>query len=323
MIDPYFESTFFEWFSILFSRIISLRILDPVPDEIQLFVMGLFAMSASFLGVFLVLKRITMMTNSLSHTMLLGIVIAIIIATPRGDGVVGSAAPSDVVVIIASLIVGFLTGFLTQQLTAVRLIKEDASNGMVFSALFALGVTMVSLWTRNAHAGSELLMGDPDALQIRDVPLVFAMACLTLVVGIVFLRGFTVAIFEPSFAVMAGFRPSLLIHLLLIQVALTSISAFRAVGFVMTLAFFVTPPLIARLWADTLRSLLLYSVFIGVGTVTVSVALGRHLFTVYYLPVSTGALAAVLLSILYLGTLSTKMILRRKRCGCLLIGNRS
>jgi manganese/zinc/iron transport system permease protein len=312
-MDPYFDATFFGWFCILLSRIFSFQITELFSDEIQLIVMGLFAFSASFLGVFLVLKRLTMMANALSHTMLLGIVVALMISSSQREGNVEFLSPPDWAIIVASLAIGFLTGFLTQQLARVRLIKEDASNGMVFSALFALGVTVLSLWSRNAHAGPELLMGDPDALLTDDIPIVFFVACLTVFVGWLFLRGFSVAIFDSSFAVMSGFRPALFLHLLLAQVALTSISAFRAVGFVMTLAFFVIPPLVARLWTNSLRSLLMCSMCIGVGTVVAAVALGRHLLTVYYLPVSTGALAAVLLAVLYAGALCVQIVVRSKK----------
>ncbi len=312
-MDPYFDATFFGWFSILASRIFSLHRTEIFADEIQLIVMGLFALSASFLGVLLVLKRLTMMANALSHTMLLGIVVALMMTVSFQGQAIEFLTPPNLAIIVSSVLIGLLTGFLTEQLARVRTLKEDACNGMVFSALFALGVTLLSVWSRNAHAGVELLMGDPDALQTGDIPIVFYGACLTLAIGCLFLRGFSVAIFDTSFAQMSGFRPSFLHHLLLAQVALTSISAFRAVGFVMTLAFFVIPPLIARLWTKSLRPLLVTSMAVGVGTVVLAVALGRHLLSAYYLPVSTGALAAVLLGILYAGALCIRELRRRAR----------
>jgi manganese/zinc/iron transport system permease protein len=312
-MDPYVDATFFEWFYILFSRIFSFRVTELFPDEIQLCVMGLFASSAGFLGVFLVLKRLTMMANAMSHTMLLGIVIACIIGATFQSGSTGSVTPPDWIIIGASLAIGLLTGFLTQQLASVQLIKEDSSNGMVFSALFALGVTLLSLWSRNSHAGPELLMGDPDALTSSDIPMVLFVACITFLMGLPLLRGFTVAIFDSNFALLSGFRPSLFHHLLLVLVALVTVSAFRAVGFVMTLAFFVIPPLMTRLWAHTLRSLLLWSVAMSVVTVAAAVALGRHLLSVYYLPVSTGALSAVLLAVLYGGALCVHYVMTAQK----------
>ncbi len=307
-MDPYFDVTFWEWFGVFFSRLAALCRTALFADEIQLIVMGLFACSASFLGVFLVLKRLTMMANALSHTMLLGIVIALMITIwLQGSGVAASS-PSTPVMIAASLAVGLVTGLLTEQLSRVRSVREDASNGMVFSALCALGVTLLSLWSRDARAGVELLMGDPDALQASDIPLVFFVAVLTLATGIVLIRGYSVAIFDGSFAQMAGFRPSVLHYLLIAQVALTSVSAFRAVGFVMTLAFFVFPPLSARLWTNSLRPLLILSVCIGIGAVFVAVAAARHLLTVYYLPVSTGALAAVILALVYVGSIGAHYV---------------
>lgn len=298
-MDPYFDTTFFGWFTVLCSRISSWHRVELFPDEIQLIVMGLFALSASFLGVFLVLKRLTMMANALSHTMLLGVVISFIISTRGGALPYSPLYPSPTIVIAASLVVGFITGFLIEQLSRLRFLTEDASNGMVFSALFALGIVLLSLWSRNVRAGTELLMGDPDAVQVADIPIVFFTAVCTFSVGCPLIRGFSTAIFDHGFATMSGFRPALLNHLLLAQIALISVSAFRAVGFVMTISFFVLPPLIARLWIGSLRRLLTVSVAIGVGAVIIAVALGRHLLTVYYMPVSTGALAAVVLASWY------------------------
>ena len=298
-MDPYFDSTFFHWFSILFSRLISHSSTGLFPDEIQLLVMVPFALSASYLGVLLVLKRLTMMTNALSHTMLLGIVLALMLTHVRGEPISDLSHEAGWAIIVASVLVGLLTAAVTELLTRVRFIREDASNAMVFTAFFALAVTILSVWSRNAHIGPELLMGNPDALQTEDIPVVWGSSALALFSGIVCLRGFSVAIFDQEFARMSNGRPSLFIHLLLALVAVTSISAFRAVGFVMTLSFFVLPALVAQLWTKSLRARLFCACTVGAGTVLFSVALGRHLLTAYSLPVSTGALAATVLALLY------------------------
>jgi len=305
-MDPYFSAHFFSWFWVFFSRLPVLltgQYEQLYLDEIQLIVMALFSISASFLGVFLVLKRLTMMANALSHTMLLGIVLAFILSVRQ--------PPAEWLVIVAALVVALITGVLIQELSRLWCIKEDASNGIVFSMLFALGITVLSVWSRNTHAGPELLMGNPDALQRSDIPLVFGVACVSVTIGLLFMRGLMMAIFDPIFAALSGFMPALFSHLLLIQVALTTVSAFRAVGFVMTLAFFVIPPLIARRLTHTLASMLGCSVGVALGGVIVAVALSRHLFTVFFLPVSTGALAAVLLGIAYVVVLGLQH--RRKK----------
>jgi manganese/zinc/iron transport system permease protein len=144
-----------------------------------------------------------------------------------------------------------------------------------------------------------LLMGNPDALQACDISIVCWSTLFILGVGILLLKGFSCAIFDPAFASFSGFRPALFINLLLALVALASVSAFRAVGFIMTLSFFVFPPLIARRFTRCLPSFLGLSVFVGCTTVFVAVALGRHLFSVYFVPVSTGALSATLLAVFF------------------------
>lgn len=297
-LDPYYGTTVLGWFSTLVVRLCAVFPNELYEDELQLFVLLPFACAASFLGVFLVLKRLTMLTNALSHTMLLGIVIAIVLGSV-GKSVVDVFVVPDSLIILSSVVVGLITAFLTQQLGSVRGIREDASNAMVFSALFALAVVILSLWTRDAHIGPELLMGTPDALSSSDLPLVWIVAVMALGVGAVCARGFALAIFDQEFALMVQARPVLFLHVLLGLVAVTSISAFRAVGFVMTLAFFTIPPLIAQLWTTTLWGRLLCSSAIGMATAFVSVACSRHLLTVWFLPVSTSALAVVMLALIY------------------------
>jgi len=297
-MDPYFSANFFSWFWVFLSRLpllITFQYEELYSDEIQLIVMALFALSASFLGVFLLLKRLTMMANALTHTMLLGIVLAFIFSPTQ--------PPPEWIIIVAALSIALLTGALIQELSRVWCISEDASNAIVFSMLFALGITLLSLWSKDSHAGPELLMGNPDALQVGDIPLVTVVALLSLTTGLFFMRGLKVAIFDPTFATLSGFMPALFSHLLLAQVALTTVSAFRAVGFVMTLSFFVIPALIARRLSHNLSSMLLCSAGVALGAVMVSVALSRHLFSMLFLPVATGPLAAVLLGIIYIALL--------------------
>jgi len=298
MVDPYFNVNFFSWFY-LFLRRVPLLLLGQYEqvysDEIQVLVLGCFAVSASLLGVFLVLKRLTMMANALSHTMLLGIVCAFMVSF-----FLSNAMPSDWMILVFSLGVALCTSVAIHEITRLWHIQEDASNGIVFSAFFALGIMLLSVWSRDIHVGVELLMGNPDALHVQDIPFVVATALLTIVLCWMCTRGLTLSIFDPTFAQLIRFHPTLFIHILLLLVAVSVVSAFRAVGCIMTLTFFVVPALFARLFAHDIKKALVLSVAIGLGSVFVSVALARHVYTCYYLPVSTGALAAVLLGFSFL-----------------------
>ncbi|NGX47266.1 MAG: Manganese transport system membrane protein MntB, partial [Chlamydiae bacterium] len=144
-MNPYHGADFFHFFAIFFTRLLTWKTLAS--DEIQFFVLSLIAIASSLIGTLLVLKRMTMLANSLSHTILLGIVIAYLLLFKAGSGM-----PMNFqVLFIAALVTGILTTLLTQVLHRVIKLQEDASIGIVFTSLFALGILLVTLYTRNAH----------------------------------------------------------------------------------------------------------------------------------------------------------------------------
>lgn len=309
--DPYFDVTFFGWFATACGRLLSSTTKGGLCiDEVQVIVLGLFALSAGYLGVFLVAKRLTMMANALSHTMLLGVVLAVM----AGYALKGAAflAVSDQALVFSALGVGLVTSVCTQHLSTVKYLHEDSSNGIVFSGFFALAITLVSLWSKNAHIGPELLMGDPDGLRSSDIPMVFLASTVALVLGGLCTRALTVSMFDREFAAVLGFRPPVFIHLLLLLVSLVSLVSFRAIGFVMTLSFFVLPALIARYLTPSLVKQLLYAPMVGLATIVFSVALSRHVLTVYALPLSTGSLSATILAGIFGCCLVTGQL--RNRC---------
>ncbi|MFI5334200.1 MAG: metal ABC transporter permease, partial [Chlamydiales bacterium] len=185
-MNPYTNSSFFEFFGLLFTRIGRWMIGEPstfASDEIQLLVLVAVAISSALVGSFLVLRKMTMLANSLSHTILLGIVIAYLIA---GQVVSTEGFPLHIL-LFAAVITGVLTTLLTQLLTHLMRVQEDASIGLVFNTLFALGILLVSLFTRNVHIGVEAIMGNVDALHFDDLKPIFSVCFLTAgVIGLFF-----------------------------------------------------------------------------------------------------------------------------------------
>ena len=147
-MNPYSGESFIGFFLTLLSRFWllltgNLSFSHLATDEIQILVLVGVACSTALLGCFLVLRKMTMLANSLSHTILLGIVIAYLITR---DGVIGSAhgggyEPINLnAMLLASLLTGIATTFLTEFLTKNARLQEDASTGIVFTSLFALGI---------------------------------------------------------------------------------------------------------------------------------------------------------------------------------------
>ena len=89
-------------------------------------------------------------------------------------------------------------------------LQEDASTGLVFTSLFAIGIALVTLLTRSAHLGTEVVMGNVDALQREDCVLVFIVLGLNIVLCTLFFKEYKMTTFDPGLAKALGFFNNLL-----------------------------------------------------------------------------------------------------------------
>lgn len=296
-MNPYWGQDFIGFFVILFRRMTGQLPLEQLPsDEVQLLVLMGVALSTVLLGTFLTLKKMTMMANSLSHTTLLGIVISyLIFFTPETDLNIDAT-----ILFVAALISALATTVLTELVRDRLQLQEDAAIGLVFTTLFALGIILVTVFTRNSHIGVEVITGNVDALHFEDIRLVWAAAFINLVLIGLFFRRWVMTAFDEKLSFSLGIPTKAFHYLLMFLTALTLIAAFRAVGVLLVLSFLVGPTLIARRWTHRLRSLILLGIGIGLLAAVVGVALSRHFLSVYHMPLSTGGLVVTLISILFI-----------------------
>lgn len=307
-MNPYWGKDFFEFFGVLFSRLLRGDIFSLASDELQLFVLMGIGIAASLVGTFLILKKMTMLANSLSHTILLGIVLAYLFTSAS---IQESHFIDLKILLLGAMIAAILTTLLTQMLTHLMKLQEDASIGLVFTTLFALGVVLVTLYTRSTHIGIEAIMGNVDALHPDDLKLVGFVCLFNLVPILLFFKEFKATAFDPSFAKASGISPTLFNYILMVQVAVTAIGAFRAVGVLLFLAMLVGPPLTARLITNKLSYLILLSMGLGALASLFAVATSRHLLTVYQAPFSTSALVVTFIALFYVFTLILRLRKRR------------
>jgi manganese/zinc/iron transport system permease protein len=296
-MNPYWGKDFFSFFAVLFQRLTGqLPLSELASDEVQLLVLMGVALSTVLLGSFLTLKKMTMMANSLSHTTLLGIVIAyLIFFAPETDLSIDTS-----ILFVAALISAILTTLLTELARDLLKLQEDAAIGLVFTTLFALGIILVTVFTRNSHIGVEVITGNVDALHFEDIRLVWGAAILNLVLIGLFFRQWVMTAFDEKLSFSLGVPTKTFHYLLMFLTALTLIAAFRAVGVILVLSFLVGPTLIARQWTHRVSSLLLVGIGVGVVTAVFGVALSRHFLSAYHMPLSTGGLVVTLISALYL-----------------------
>lgn len=229
---------------------------------------ALVAASCALPGSFLVLRRMALMSDAISHSVLPGIVIGFFLA-----GSLDSPLP-----MLGAVLASMLTVVLTELLYRTKLVKTDAAIGMVFPAMFSVGVILVSLYAGNIHLDTdavllgELVFAPLDRMDVLGLSLprslvhmsVIFLLNLTLVV--VFFKELKLSTFDPGLARSQGFRPGLLHYGLMLMVSITAIGAFDSVGSILVVAFMIAPAAAALLLTERLSLMLVISVAIGIAS---------------------------------------------------------
>lgn len=295
-MNPYWATDFFKFFVVLFKRLTGQMPLPTLPsDEVQLLVLIGISISTVLLGTFLTLRKTTMLANSLSHTTLLGIVICFLLTFQ-------TASDFDLnipLLLVASFLSALFTILCTEGARYFFKLQEDAAIGLVFTTLFALGIFLVTLFTRNSHIGVEVITGNVDALTSTDIQSAALVAVINCIAILIAYPAWALSAFDPSFAASSGFPVARYHYLQMGLTALTLVASIRAVGVLLVLSFLVGPVLIARHWTYRLKPLLGVSLCVGIGFSVIGVALARHLLTAAHFAVSTGGLIVTLMSLGY------------------------
>lgn len=225
----------------------------------------LVGVSCSLIGTFLVLRKMAMLADAISHTVLLGIVGAFLV-TKSLDGIpmfIGAAAA------------GLLTAFFVQLLNS-KGVQSDAAIGVVFTSLFAVGVILLSVYGENVHLDVQhSLMGEIAFVPWNTAelfgtvigPRAFWMLASVLIVNVLLIvfcyKEFKIASFDPEMAMAIGI-PVLLIHYVQMgMLSLTTVASFDSVGAVLVVAMLIVPPAAAYLFTNRLSSMLIISACIG------------------------------------------------------------
>lgn len=235
---------------------------------------SLVGLSCGLVGVLLILRRMAMMADAISHTVLLGIVIAYLITREL----------SGIHMLIGAAAAGLLTAVLVQWLH-IRGVQQEASIGIVFTTLFAIGVVLIATQVGNAHLDVQhALMGEITFIPwekttvpwIGDIPEAVLMLLIILLVDglIIFAmyKEWKITSFDPALAAALGIPVAFMHYLFMTMISATAVAAFDAVGAIMVIAMLVTPAAAAYLWTDRLSVMFglsggfgVLSAFIGYG----------------------------------------------------------
>jgi len=269
---------------------------------------SLVAAACALVGVFLILRRQALMGDAISHSVLLGIVLAYLITDSR-------ALP---IMLGGAVIIGLLTAWLSDTLNRVGKLQSDASIGIVFTLFFAIGVILISLYAGQIDLDQEcVLYGEIafipfDTLHIGGggnlndgfeigprafwaIAVVFIIVLISIIVA--FNRLQTVA-FHPKLALSLGINIVFWHYFLMTLVSMTTVASFDAVGAILVVALLVIPASSAYLIAKSLKTMLWFAV----GYSQASVAIGYTL--AYQLDSSISASIAVSAGVLLFLTIA-------------------
>ena len=218
----------------------------------SLYILIITSLACAVLGVFLVLRRLSMVSDAISHSVLLGIVIGYFVTKDIGS------------VLLISLF-GVLTTVCIELLIKSKRVTEDASVGIIFPLFFSIAVILITRYARNVHLDTEVvLIGEiilaplhrinflglslPKAL----VQMFFVLLINTVFIA-VFFRKLKISSFDPVYAGVAGIAGAGLYYVFMALVSFTAVSAFESVGAILTISFFISPAASAYLISKDLK----------------------------------------------------------------------
>jgi manganese/zinc/iron transport system permease protein len=229
---------------------------------------SLFSISCGLLGCFLILRRMAMVGDAISHAVLPGIVIAFLLTGSR----------DSFEMIAGAALLGVFTTFLIEFFHKRARLQTDAAIGVTFTWLFALGVILISVYAGQVDLDQDCVLYGEIAYVPIDLwitgsgqvlgPRALYIASAILLINLIFIRiGFKqlfLTTFDPAFAATIGISVSLWNYLLMGAVSMTTVAAFDSVGAILVVALLVAPPATAYLLTDKFRVMLALTVVISV-----------------------------------------------------------
>ncbi len=231
---------------------------------------ALASINCALVGTYLVLRKIAMMGDAIAHSTLPGIVLALLITGSKNSPVLIVGAG------ITGLLVTFFIAFLEKKIK----IQADAAIGINFTFLFALGVILISFFSRKIDLDPECSLYGELATVPIDVwrtasginlgPKAFYILLTTLVINLTFLvigyKYLFVSTFDPQFAQSIGVHTTRWHYCLMVITSLTTVAAFEVAGAILVVALLIVPAATIYLITKCLKRLLFYNVLFAILT---------------------------------------------------------
>lgn len=229
---------------------------------------ALAACSCALLGNFLLLRKMSMMGDAISHAVLPGLAAAFLITGSR----------DTTTMLAGAAIVGVMTALLTEWIHKLGKVEQSASMGVVFTTLFAIGLIMIVRAADHVDLDAScVLYGQVEAIPMTTPPDATGWEAIppaVLTLGVMFLvnllatglffKELKISSFDPALATTLGINATVMHYLLMTLVAATTVAAFEAVGSILVIAMLIVPAATARLLTDRLAGMIGLSMVIAI-----------------------------------------------------------
>ena len=234
--------------------------------EIQL-IASLVAIACAIPGTFLVLRKMALISDAISHSILPGLVLGFFITHDL----------SSPWLIVMAAITGVITVILVEYIQKTGLVKEDTAIGLVFPTMFSIGVILIAKNANDVHLDmdvvllGELAFAPFDRMLIggsdfgpKSLWIIGTILTITLGLLIAFFKELKVSTFDAGLATALGFSPAVIHYGLMSVASVTTVGAFDAVGAILVVALMIAPAATAYLLTTDLKKMLILSVVFGV-----------------------------------------------------------
>lgn len=237
----------------------------------------LVGVTCAVLGVYVVLRRMAFIGDALAHTALPGVVVAYLYGWNLFMGALA-----------AGLLTALGIGWISRRAT----VREDTAIGVLFTAMFALGILMLS-GMRSFRDFTHILFGNILGVTRADLLLITAMCVLVLLVLALFHKELELASFDPLHAQVMGLNPDLVRYGLLALLALMVVTGLKVAGVVLTSALLVTPAAAAAMLTNRLPRMM------AIAALLAACSAVAGLYASYYFSVAAGSAIVLTCALLF------------------------
>ncbi len=217
----------------------------------------LLGITCGLLGSFIVVRKMALFGDALSHAVLPGVAI----------GFLWNMSKDPVAIFIGATVAGLLGTVVVRLITQTTHLKEDTALGLVLASFFAVGICLLTMIQRlptgNKSGIDKFLFGQAAAMGPDDIKLMAVVTLLSIVAIALFYKEFLVTSFDSAFASSVGFPAQLIHYALMLLLAFAIVIALQAVGVVLVSAMLITPAAAAYLLTDRMSRMLWLAAFFG------------------------------------------------------------